>query len=212
MKNIRKASKARPVADKVYSSILERIMDGRWQPGSLFDRRSVAKELGVSIAPVGEAMVRLEEDGFVVNLPRKGTMLRPCDPRKLYESMILREAVECEAAYLAFGRLKASERTLRKLAKEADSELGIAADSEFHRQLVSSAGVEKLSEQFERLLRQMLFDELSLLDAVKQIGDAHAKLLDELLSAQSASAAAERMRKHLRKSRESLFARFEIKN
>ncbi len=207
-----KRNKAEPLAQAVYGKLLDRILNGTWTPGTICDRRSVAKEFGVSIAPVGEAMIRLEEDGFIVNLPRKGTMLRACDPRHLYESLILREAVECQAARMSFGKLKASEGKLRDLAKAADADDFSArreADAAFHRELAGICGVAKLSEQLERMSMQMLFDELRLLDYPGKKADSHAEMLDSMLSAKSSEEAAERMRKHLRSGRESLIGRFE---
>lgn len=204
--------KGEPLAQAVYGKLLKRIMSGEWAPGTICDRRSVAKELGVSIAPVGEAMIRLEEDGFIVNLPRKGTMLRACDPRRLYESLILREAVECQSVRMSFGKLDAAAAELRPLAEAADNDDYSArreADVAFHRKLVGLCGIGTLSEQFERLSMQMLFDELRLLDYPGKRADSHLELLESLLAAKSPEDAERRMRRHLRTGRESLAKRFE---
>ena len=204
--------KTSSLSKAVYGKLLERIMNGVWTPGTIYDRRSVASELGVSIAPVGEAMIRLEEDGFIVNLPRKGTMLRTCDPRRLYESLIMREAVECQAIRMSFGKLRQHEAKLRKLAIAASGERGKEqrdADAAFHKELVGLCGVKSLSEQLERLTMQVLFDELHLLDSPEKTFDSHISLLDELIAANSPEAASERMRRHLRIGREGLFKRFE---
>lgn len=204
--------RARPLAQTVYAKLLDKILNGTWTPGSLYDRRSVAKELGVSIAPVGEAMLRLEHDGFLVSFPRKGTMLRPCDPQRLYESLILREAVECEAVMLAFKRLEAAAPGLRSLAGKADNAQDAErrkSDAAFHMELVALSGVKKLLETLEHINMQMLFDELRLLDAAGKAGGSHLKLLAGLLKAPNPEAAAGLMRKHLRSSRETLINRFE---
>ena len=207
-----KRNKAEPLARAVYGKLLDRILNGTWTPGAIYDRRSIAKDLGVSIAPVGEAMIRLEEDGFIVNLPRKGTMLRPCDPRQLYESLILREAVECQAARMTFGKLKAHEGKLRELAKAADVadyKSRRESDTKFHRELVGLCGVSKLSEQLERMSMQMLFDELRLIEMPSSKSDSHQALLNELLAAKTPDEASTRIRAHLRAGRENLTDRFE---
>lgn len=200
------------LVESVYRRLLDRILSGAWSPGGLCDRRSIAKELGVSIAPVGEAMVRLAEEGFLVNLPRRGTMLRPSDPRRLFEGLMWREAIECQAVGLAHGaRLTAAAASLRELAARADGELGPTqrqADLAFHRLLVGLAGIEVLSEQWERLGRRMLFDELHQLDLAAAPQDRHADLLADLLAAPAREAAAERLRRHLRAGRAALLDRF----
>ena len=210
--SIKTDKKSSSLSQAVYGKLLDRIMNGAWTPGTIYDRRSVASELGVSIAPVGEAMIRLENDGFIVNLPRKGTMLRPCDPRHLYESLILREAVECQAARMNFKKLKTQESKLRTLADAADGAKGKEqreADSNFHKELVALSGVKSLSEELERLRMQVHFDELHLLEASDKAFDSHLTLLEGLMRAQSPDIAAGQMRHHLRKGREALFSRFE---
>ncbi len=214
--NSKDAPKAIPLGEQVYNRMLGKLKDGAWKPGEIFDRRSLAKELGVSIAPVGEAMVRLEQEGFIENMPRKGTRVRRCDPRKLYESLVLREALECQAARLFQGaKLAAKAKELERLAALADGEslqgraLG-EADSEFHKELVASAGIGELSAQHSRLLLHVLFDEMHLFEDWGPPLESHKELLKELLEAASPEAAAERLRRHLRSGKEKILRRFEL--
>jgi len=200
------------LSEKVYHRLLERIISGRWQPGSFFDRRSVARELGVSIAPVSEAMIRLQQDGFIVTIPRKGTMLRPCDPRRLYENLILREAIECQAVRMTYTRLAEAQPELLQLAEKTDRvepRERSNADAEFHLALIRLTGVEILAAQLEQLQLQVVFDELMWLDHSPLVDDPHVRLLAELQTATTPEAAAERMRHHLRCGRENLFQHFE---
>jgi DNA-binding GntR family transcriptional regulator len=199
------------LSSQVYATLLDRILSGAWKPGSLFDRRSAAKELGVSIAPVGEAMIRLEKEGFLINIPRKGTLLRPREPRKLYENLMLREAIECQAVFMAFERLPENEKKLRELAVNADvaeGKAGRAADAAFHRGLVSLAGVDTLLAQLESLSLQLMFDELVLFDSPEGKAESHDELLDALLKAKTPEAAVARLRGHLRKRREKFIGSF----
>jgi len=204
-----------PLSEQVYERMIERIKSGSWAPGEIFDRRSLAKELGVSIAPVGEAMIRLEHEGFIENMPRKGTRIRRSDPKKLYESLILREAIECQAArLLSPQKLAPFAKELERLAEIADGGgldgMGQRdADAEFHKLLVSCAGIAELSAQHSRLLLHILFDEIHLLSDWGATGESHKELLRELRETKSPEAAAERIRKHLRSGKESILRRFE---
>lgn len=205
--------KKKSLAQTVYKTLLGRIVNGEWMSGIAYDRRSVAKELGVSMAPVSEAMIRLEKDGFLVCQPRKGTMLRHCDPRRLYENLILREALECEALRLIFQRKSRGKLTqLREAAKRADGPAGperSTADARFHKELVDLAQVGELSAQLERIRMHIIFNELRLLEAGDRPVDSHCALLQALTSTNSAEVAVERLRQHIRTAREGLFNRFE---
>ncbi len=203
---------AASLSQSVYEQLLARFIDGSTQPGTMFDRRSIAKELGVSIAPVAEALQRLEQDGFVVSIPRKGTMLRANNARSLYEGLVMREALETEAVRLLFPNLMAYKDELLKLAKAADranSKARKDADRKFHQAIIDAAGIEALSVQYKRICLNLMFDELHLLDLRSSApADAHQTLLNDLLQAKTAAQATERMSKHLRQSREPLFAKF----
>jgi len=65
------------LSKEVYQEILSRLMDNRLVPGNILNRRKVAKELGVSVAPVLEALKQLEMEGFLESIPRKGTIVKP---------------------------------------------------------------------------------------------------------------------------------------
>jgi DNA-binding GntR family transcriptional regulator len=69
----------------------------------MLNRRQLAEELGVSVAPVLEALILLERDGFIESIPRKGTVGRSVREQDVYEYFVLREALKCAAARLYTG-------------------------------------------------------------------------------------------------------------
>src|SRR5215207_5753378 len=52
-------------ADHAYETILRSILDGEYEPGERLVIERLARELGVSVVPVREAIRRLEADGYV---------------------------------------------------------------------------------------------------------------------------------------------------
>src|SRR4051794_1015015 len=54
-----------PLSSQVYDQLLRRLLSGELPPGHVFNRRQVAAELGVSVAPVLEAMLELEAEGLI---------------------------------------------------------------------------------------------------------------------------------------------------
>ncbi len=82
------------LTDAVYEKLLRRFLSNELVPGNILDRKQIAKELGVSMAPVREALMRLSIEGFVETIPRKGTITKAVSREDVYGSMIVREAIE----------------------------------------------------------------------------------------------------------------------
>lgn len=113
------------LAEEAYVAIRDEILRGELRPGNPLSRRRLARQLGMSVLPVSEALRRLEEDGLVESRPRAGTRVRvpsESDVRELYE---LREALECQAARLFAERATSVQRReLRKSAEQVDALFG----------------------------------------------------------------------------------------
>src|SRR4051812_40425502 len=107
------------LASRVYEEILKRLLSGELAPGQIFNRRQTAAELGVSVAPVLEAMLELEAEGLIESLPRKGTRVRVLTLDDLQGQLVVREALECQAARLYCGRpVQRESKRLLRLAEE----------------------------------------------------------------------------------------------
>ena len=70
-------SKSSPaLAAHAYKRLRSDIFSGRLLPGDPVSRRRLAEELGMSTVPVSEALLRLENEGFLESRPRAGTRVR----------------------------------------------------------------------------------------------------------------------------------------
>jgi len=102
--------KVRPVQssvalkDKVYHALREAVMSmdiyGGDEPPKL-DERRLAEELGVSRTPVREAISRLEQEGLVETIPRRGAFVIRKTKREVLEIISVWAALESMAARLA---------------------------------------------------------------------------------------------------------------
>ena len=63
------------LAERAYRRLRDAIVQGALAAGSRISERSLATALGISAQPVREALRRLEQDGMVVTLPRRGTVV-----------------------------------------------------------------------------------------------------------------------------------------
>jgi len=196
------------LAGQAYRAVLERLMSGQLPPGTMLDRRSVAAELGMSVAPVLEAMLQLEADGFLEALPRRGTRVRLVDREAVRGQLIVREALECEAARMYCSEpVRAIYSTLLPLAEKLDRSIERPADGwhdevEFHGALVALANCAALNDAFSRVMRQGLFFAVIALNPPADVGrSSHVTLLGKLKTA-DADTAEKLIRAHLRSGKE----------
>ena len=107
-----------PLRDMVFDVLMNAIMQGQLSPGERLLEVQLADEMGVSRTPVREAIRRLELEGFVVMIPRKGAYvagLSVDDVESVYE---IRTALETLAVRLAAQRMEAEDyRQLDELAE-----------------------------------------------------------------------------------------------
>ncbi|MEW4565891.1 GntR family transcriptional regulator [Bremerella sp. JC770] len=191
-------------ADQAYHHILSQLLEHRIAPGELIDRRKIASELEVSLLPIADAVQRLTYEGFLTTRRRHGTFVTVPNREDIRDQLLLREALECQAARIYFGqRIHSAQERLRYLAKTADKAVHegreiCAEDSEFHMVLVELTQSEALIRCFRQVSNLTLFQNLALISPVApQTYDRHSELLEDLLAATSANQAEARIRKHM---------------
>lgn len=92
------------VDDLVYGYLRDRIVRGL-EPGTPLKLAEIAELLAVSTMPVRAALVRLEADGLVQRLPRRGTIVAPVSMEDLEEIQAVRFGIEGFAARLGAEKL-----------------------------------------------------------------------------------------------------------
>ncbi|MDR1744613.1 MAG: GntR family transcriptional regulator [Planctomycetota bacterium] len=109
------------VAATVYKKMRYDIIHGVFPPGTHLVKRNLAKKYGVSVPPVIEACLRLENDGLVESSPLVGAFVPKLTHEKLAEEHIFREAIECQIAREFALRASDQDRALMMhFAKEVD--------------------------------------------------------------------------------------------
>lgn len=83
--------------DRIRWTILERVMDGTYQPGERLKELALAREFHVSQAPVREALRKLEAVGVLKSDPYRGTRVRELSPTELRDAYQLRGILEQSA-------------------------------------------------------------------------------------------------------------------
>src|SRR3712207_1973227 len=90
-----RAQEAQPEApslvDEAYQALKTAIRDNVFPPGHQAAEPEIARQLGMSRTPVHEAIIRLQEEGLVQVLPRRGVLICPVsadDIREIYDVLI----------------------------------------------------------------------------------------------------------------------------
>lgn len=99
----------KPLREVVFESLREAIIQGALKPGERLMELQLAEELGVSRTPVREAIRKLELEGFVVMIPRKGAYVAGITYKDVTEVFEVRAALESLAAGLAAERITEEE-------------------------------------------------------------------------------------------------------
>ncbi|HWR38822.1 MAG TPA: GntR family transcriptional regulator [Patescibacteria group bacterium] len=155
----------KPLRDVVSETLREAIISGVLKPGERLMEIQLAEELGVSRTPVRESIRKLELEGFVVMVPRRGTYVADLSIKDINEVFEIRTALDVLAAGLAAERiteeeLEQMERLLVQIGEhmdDGDMEKIIETDSLFHDILYKATRndrlfgiISNLREQFTR--------------------------------------------------------------
>ncbi|GAV25578.1 GntR family transcriptional regulator [Carboxydothermus islandicus] len=153
----------KPLRELVFETLREAIINGVLKPGERLMEVQLAEELGVSRTPVREAIRKLELEGFVVMIPRKGAYVAGISLKDVADVFEVRAALESLAAGLAAERItdeeiEELERVLVKQQSLAESdrlEDIIRADTDFHDVLYRASRNERLIQIVSHLREQI---------------------------------------------------------
>ena len=105
----------RPLRELVCETIRQAIVDGVFSPGERLMEIQLADEMGVSRTPVREAIRKLELEGFVVMIPRRGTYVADISIKDMLPSAsAMRSWKPCSACWWKLGSISKTE-TSKKL-------------------------------------------------------------------------------------------------
>lgn len=142
----------KPLRELVCETIRQAIITGIFSPGERLMEIQLADEMGVSRTPVREAIRKLEQEGFVVMIPRRGTYVADISIKDIAEIYEIRTSLDMLAAGLAAERITPEElanmnRYLVEISKAAnimDMDKIVELDTAFHDVLYTASRNERL--------------------------------------------------------------------
>ncbi|MCV2446144.1 MULTISPECIES: GntR family transcriptional regulator [Paracoccus] len=159
------------LADRVFAALSRQIEAGELAPGQRLRQDEIAAAFGASHVPVREAFRRLEAEGLVESLPRRGVRVAMADRAALAEAIEMRAALEALALRHAaeayppghLAALAAADHACARAVTAAEWE---AANQSFHSLLLQGCPMPRLMQTIERL-------QLSASRMARQLGAAH---------------------------------------
>ncbi len=165
------------LTERAYADIKQKVISGAYSPGNHFEAGQLASDLGMSRTPVREALLRLQNEGVLEIVAKKGVRIIPLSASDLQDVYQIITALEIEAV----GSLAAqapSANFLKPLYKATDKmqasldkgsvESWCLADEHFHRNLLKLCGNKRLSSEGNRyrdLAQRAHFVAMRLIDA-----------------------------------------------
>lgn len=188
----RRAAPAAPRsrAELVYEQLKRDVADFKLVPGDRFTESEISERLGVSRTPVREALLRLQQEGYVEVLFRNGWRVLPFDFERFEQLYDLRLVLEAAAVQrLCADDVHVDRALLERIAAiwlvpaaERGTDIRQVAqwDEEFHCSLVAAAGNAEIARAHRdvteriRIIRRLDFTKPARIEATY---DEHAKIL-----------------------------------
>lgn len=153
----------KPLREVVFESVRGAIISGVLKPGERLMEVQLAEKLGVSRTPIREAIRKLELEGLVIMIPRKGAYVADLSLKDITDALEIRAALEGLAAGLAALRItdeeiEALEMTavqFHKAVEADDFENIVHKDIEFHERIFRATRNEKLMQITNNLREQV---------------------------------------------------------
>jgi DNA-binding GntR family transcriptional regulator len=206
----------------VYRGIKELLLQYGFRPGERLVAQELAERFHVSRTPIGQALARLEQEGYVLGRPNRGYQVAEIQPGEAVELFGLREALEAFTVELAASSAitPAMHARLRDRMEEYEQLTGepllsrrkLLLDYAFHIAIAELAGNTKITEILTRTFERLIMKRK--IEGVPSRGMVtvreHGAIYSALTQGDGVRAAA-LIRQHVRSSRDNLLQHLKMR-
>ena len=196
-----------PLRDVVFNTLRKAILRGELKPGERLMEIQLANKLGVSRTPIREAIRKLELEGLVLMIPRKGAEVAQITEKNMQDVLEVRKALEELSVQLACERItpeqveemKLAAEEFRTVLKSGDVTKIAEADVKFHDVIFAATNNQRLVTLLNNLREQMYrfrVEYLKQKECYPQLLEEHEKLI-ALISGGNVEEACEIMGRHI---------------
>ena len=152
-----------PLREVVFNTLRRAILTGQLKPGERLMEVHLANKLGVSRTPIREAIRKLELEGLVIMIPRRGAEVARITEKSLKDVLEVRRALDALSVELACDRITEEDmkrllqacQDFEKAAKGKDASVIAKADVALHDIIVEATGNQRLAQLVNNLSEQM---------------------------------------------------------
>ena len=152
-----------PLRDVVFNTLRQAILTGELKPGERLMEIHLAERLGVSRTPIREAIRKLELEGLVTMIPRRGAEVAQITEKSMSDVLEVRRALDALCVELACDRITEEELARLEQAcsdfeaavKTRDNKVIAQADVKLHDIIVQATVNSRLIQLVNNLSEQM---------------------------------------------------------
>ncbi len=189
-----------PLRDVVFKTLRQGILTGELKPGERLMEIHLANRLGVSRTPIREAIRKLELEGLVIMIPRRGAEVAQITEKNLQDVLEVRRELDAFAAKLACQRMNEEQMNQLKEAAEAfekaietkDATVIAKADVAFHDIILKSTENDRLIQLVNNLAEQVYryrFEYVKDKTSHNRLIEEHRNIYESIVNRDEAAAA-----------------------
>lgn len=211
-----------PLREVVFNTLRKAILTGQLKPGDRLMEVHLANRLGVSRTPIREAIHKLEQEGLVTMIPRRGAEVARITERSLQDVLEVRRALDALSVELACERI--TEEQIAELADaceqfeqathSGDTAAVAKADVAYHDIIVKATGNRRLQQLVNNLAEQMYRYRFVYLKDISQhelLVKEHREIL-QYIRKRDEQGAAQAARKHIDNQENSMIRQIRLEN
>ena len=209
-----------PLRDVVFKTLRQAILTGELKPGERLMEIHLANKLGVSRTPIREAIRKLELEGLVIMVPRRGAQVAQITEKSMSDVLEVRRALDELAVELACQRITSEEKEELKEACLAFERAATTnnireiakTDVAFHDIIFKSTRNVRLKQLVNNLAEQMYRYRYEYIKDEKQhdmLVSEHRKIYDSIME-NDTKAAIEAIRIHIENQEKSIIRQIRL--
>ena len=182
-----------PLRDVVFNTLRQAILTGELKPGERLMEIHLANKLGVSRTPIREAIRKLELEGLVTMIPRRGAEVAQITEKSMNDVLEVRRAMDALCVELACDRITPEELqdlkkacdTFEAAVKTDDIKQIAQADVAFHDIIYAATDNRRLIQLLNNLREQMYryrIEYLKKKECYPQLLEEHQTIIDSIES------------------------------
>lgn len=187
----------RTYKDQVVEYVYNLLLDGTLAAGDQVKESWLAAEMGISRAPIREALKELMTNGIIAYRPQVGNFITLLSPKEIVDAYITRGILEGYAVMSSFQQFSLEElrelteltETMTEHARQGNRKMVVQVGDDFHGLLISKSDNQQLIDYTRRLslkLHILFYKFWSDLYSPEEVGNRHYRIIASIRAAEPA--------------------------